>query len=40
MPQYRITNAARADIVGILRLSQTQADASVHKFQAKKKPLI
>ncbi|MCU1776482.1 type II toxin-antitoxin system RelE/ParE family toxin [Pseudomonas sp. 14P_5.3_Bac1] len=24
MPQYRITNAARADIVDILRLSQTQ----------------
>ena len=24
MPQYRISNAARADIVDILRLSQTQ----------------
>ena len=36
MPQCRISNAARTDIVGILRLSQTQADASEHKFQAKK----
>ena len=30
------SNAARTDIVGILRLSQTQADASAHKFQTKK----
>lgn len=36
MPQCRISNAARTDIVGILRLSQTQADASAHKFQTKK----
>lgn len=28
-----IAECRQADIVGILRLSQTQADASAHKFQ-------
>jgi toxin ParE1/3/4 len=35
MPQYRITNAARADIVDILRLSQTQfGDHARQRYQA------
>ncbi|KTC29409.1 plasmid stabilization protein ParE [Pseudomonas sp. ABAC61] len=35
MPQYRITNAARADIVDILRLSQTQfGDQARQRYQA------
>lgn len=35
MPQYRISNAARADIVDILRLSQTQfGDQARQRYQA------
>jgi toxin ParE1/3/4 len=35
MPQYRISNAARADIVDILRLSQTQfGDQARPRYQA------
>ena len=35
MPQYRISNAARADIVDILRLSQTQfGDQARQRHQA------
>ncbi|MEX5547394.1 type II toxin-antitoxin system RelE/ParE family toxin [Pseudomonas pergaminensis] len=35
MSQYRISNAARADIVDILRLSQTQfGDQARHRYQA------
>ncbi|WP_415764367.1 type II toxin-antitoxin system RelE/ParE family toxin [Pseudomonas sp. ZB1P45] len=35
MPQYRISNAARADIVDILRLSQTQfGDRARQRYQA------
>ncbi|MBC3345542.1 type II toxin-antitoxin system RelE/ParE family toxin [Pseudomonas sp. SWRI196] len=34
MPQYRISNAARADIVDILRLSQTQfGDQARQRYQ-------
>jgi toxin ParE1/3/4 len=35
MPQYRISNAARSDIVDILRLSQTQfGDQARQRYQA------
>lgn len=35
MPQYRISNAARADIVDILRLSQTRfGDQARQRYQA------
>ncbi len=35
MPQYRISDAARADIVDILRLSQTQfGDQARQRYQA------
>jgi toxin ParE1/3/4 len=35
MPQYRISNPARADIVDILRLSQTQfGDQARQRYQA------
>ncbi len=35
MPQYRISNAARADIVDILKLSQTQfGDQTRQRYQA------
>ncbi len=35
MPQYRISNAARADIVDILKLSQTQfGDQARQRYQA------
>jgi toxin ParE1/3/4 len=35
MPRYRISNAARADIVDILRLSQTQfGDQARQRYQA------
>ncbi|MCD5978882.1 type II toxin-antitoxin system RelE/ParE family toxin [Pseudomonas quasicaspiana] len=35
MPQYQISNAARADIVDILRLSQTQfGDQARQRYQA------
>ncbi len=36
MPQYRISNPARADIVDILRLSQTQfGDQARQRYQAR-----
>ena len=35
MPQYRVSNAARADMVDILRLSQTQfGDQARQRYQA------